>query len=111
MAHDLLVVVFSVVYQARKFLGLHSHLAARIRRAPTISDACREAQIYHGYRRSDWDQIYLDVMEEVIEAKFMQHPSLMQKLLSTGSRELIDINPVRKASSPRPCTTANLLIE
>jgi ribA/ribD-fused uncharacterized protein len=41
--------------------------------------------------RADWDQIKLDVMEELLREKF-SIPSLKEKLLNTGSQELVEGN-------------------
>lgn len=41
--------------------------------------------------RSDWEQIKLSVMEDLVRQKF-QDPTLKQKLLDTGTAELIEGN-------------------
>ena len=41
--------------------------------------------------RSDWDQIKLDVMRDLISQKFAE-PSLRRKLMATGEAELIEGN-------------------
>lgn len=42
--------------------------------------------------RSDWELVKDDVMEEIVRAKFTQHPELLKKLLATGSALLIEGN-------------------
>lgn len=42
--------------------------------------------------RSDWEQVKLGVMEEVLRAKFTQNGELMDKLLATGDMELVEGN-------------------
>ena len=42
--------------------------------------------------RSDWDQIKLGIMEQIVRAKFTQHPELAGRLLSTGDLLLVEGN-------------------
>lgn len=42
--------------------------------------------------RSDWEQIKLEAMKEVVKAKFLQNPSLKRNLLATGTQELVEGN-------------------
>lgn len=42
--------------------------------------------------RKDWDEIKLDIMLEMVRAKFSQNPDLKEKLLATGDAELIEGN-------------------
>lgn len=42
--------------------------------------------------RPDWDEIKLDVMRVILEAKFTQNPNLMSALIDTGDEELIEGN-------------------
>ena len=42
--------------------------------------------------RSDWEKVKTNIMYDVCWAKFTQHPELRDKLLATGTRELIEGN-------------------
>ncbi len=42
--------------------------------------------------RDDWDDVKLDIMEEIVLQKFIQYPDLEEKLLATGDVELIEGN-------------------
>ena len=42
--------------------------------------------------RKDWEEVKLRIMEEVVRAKFLQHPDLANKLIDTGDEELIEGN-------------------
>jgi ribA/ribD-fused uncharacterized protein len=42
--------------------------------------------------RSNWNEIKLGIMTEIVTLKFNQHPELMAKLKATGSREIIEEN-------------------
>ncbi len=42
--------------------------------------------------RSDWEQVKVQVMEEIVKIKFTTHPGLAKALLNTGTRRLIEGN-------------------
>lgn len=42
--------------------------------------------------RPDWNNIRVDVMRWIISEKFKQNPALKQKLLQTGSEDLVEGN-------------------
>lgn len=42
--------------------------------------------------RGDWEEVKLGIMEEIVRAKFVQHPELAARLLATGDRHLIEGN-------------------
>lgn len=42
--------------------------------------------------RKDWDDVRIQVMTEIVRAKFAQHPNLCEKLIATGDTELIEGN-------------------
>ena len=42
--------------------------------------------------RADWEQIKLSVMEQIVRAKFTQHPELAGRLMSTGDLQLVEGN-------------------
>lgn len=42
--------------------------------------------------REDWEAVKLELMEEIVRAKFMQNPDLANKLLATGQKSLIEGN-------------------
>lgn len=42
--------------------------------------------------RHDWDFVRLEIMELVLRAKFMSHLDLAEKLMNTGSRDIINLN-------------------
>lgn len=42
--------------------------------------------------RPDWEEVKIDVMREVLRAKFDQLPDLKEKLLATGNRILVEGN-------------------
>ena len=42
--------------------------------------------------REDWEDVKVDIMKDICRTKFETHPSLMDRLLSTGDRTLIEGN-------------------
>ena len=42
--------------------------------------------------RGDWNDVKVDIMEEIVLAKFSQNPKLAQKLIATGDMELMEGN-------------------
>lgn len=42
--------------------------------------------------RPDWEKVKIGIMEEIVRAKFTQHPELAAKLLATGDKVLVEGN-------------------
>lgn len=42
--------------------------------------------------REDWEEVKVSFMEEIVRAKFSQHPELAERLLATGKRKLLEGN-------------------
>ena len=42
------------------------------------------------YRRSDWFDVRMNVMREIVVEKVMQHEYVMRKLMQTGDRQIIE---------------------
>ena len=42
--------------------------------------------------RPDWEQVKVGIMEEIVRAKFTQHPELAAQLLATGDKVLVEGN-------------------
>ena len=45
--------------------------------------------------RSDWEDVKIDIMRQVLKSKFTQNPELKAKLIATGDAELIEGNKHR----------------
>lgn len=42
--------------------------------------------------RPDWEKVKVGIMEEIVRAKFTQHPELAARLLATGEKALVEGN-------------------
>ncbi|KZT64781.1 DUF1768-domain-containing protein [Daedalea quercina L-15889] len=82
------------LFQAHKFMPHRPDIARRIRRLPSSRAALEEAGNLRSLQRADWLDINIDVMDNVLEAKFAQHLSLRHKLLETGNSKLIEDSPI-----------------
>ncbi|EKM52566.1 uncharacterized protein PHACADRAFT_66300, partial [Phanerochaete carnosa HHB-10118-sp] len=82
------------LFQAYKFLNTRPELAERIRSAPSPREALEEATRMRKLQRSDWFDVNIGVMEQLLEAKFTQHTTLRDLLLGTGEREIVEASPV-----------------
>ena len=77
-------------FQAQKFVG--TPFAEMIRRCAfprEAFDLSRNPTVSR-WRRSDWDEVKIDVMRKALLAKFTQHERLLKILLSTKNRQLIE---------------------
>lgn len=78
-------------YQAQKFVDeQHQEL---VRKAKGAGDAAKIGRDRNNPMRRDWDDIKVNVMYDVVKAKFTQHESLKEVLLSTGDAVLIEDSP------------------
>jgi hypothetical protein len=77
-------------YHWEKFCGLEPNIAVRIIEAPSAHAAFKLAEKNKHLRRSDWDDVKVEIMREILRAKADQHEYVRRKLLATGDRELIE---------------------
>lgn len=68
----------------------HPNLQFDVRTARSAHEAFKIAEANRQLRRSDWDDVKLDVMRRIIRAKVEQHEYVRRKLLETGDRELVE---------------------
>lgn len=75
-------------YVAAKTLDPQVRLKARTCRTPgDVKRLGRKISL-----RTDWNEIKLSVMSELLDQKFGRHPDLRKRLLATGDRQLIEGN-------------------
>jgi ribA/ribD-fused uncharacterized protein len=72
-------------YQARKTLPISSHIEKM--KPGDAKRAGKKVKL-----RPDWEQVKLRIMDELVMAKFVDHPELREKLLATRDVELIEVN-------------------
>ena len=61
-----------------------------ILRAPSAHEAYKVAERHKAERRSDWDEVKVGVMLDILRAKASQHEYVRRKLLDTGDRQLVE---------------------
>jgi ribA/ribD-fused uncharacterized protein len=76
-------------FQSVQFTN-NPELAKVIRNAKSAHEAQKLAQENKDKRDSNWEEIKLDVMKEILHCKADQHPYVMKKLLQSGDREIVE---------------------
>lgn len=79
-------------FQAVKFAG-NAEYQEKIRKAATPAAAKKLGASRNVPIRPDWDTYRLEAMRKAIEAKFSQNEELKDKLLATGTRNLVEASP------------------
>lgn len=78
-------------YHWEKFKGTgHTAIMDMIRTAPSAHEAFKIAERSKTVRRSDWDEVKVSVMRDIVRSKAAQHEYVRRKLLATGDRELVE---------------------
>ena len=75
-------------YHSEKFED--PEILNQLRRTRSAHDAMKLAYANRDKYRSNWDEIKLNVMKDILRAKVAQHPYVKKKLLETGDKELIE---------------------
>ena len=75
-------------FQAQKFAGTADEEAIRL--APSPGKSARMGRDRTKPLRTDWERVKDDVMREAVGAKFEQHPTLIDLLLSTGDALIVE---------------------
>lgn len=75
-------------FQAQKFVGTRHEEEVRL--AASARESAEMGRDRNRPLRPDWEVVKDDIMREALYAKFTQHPELMEELLSTGDRFLIE---------------------
>ena len=77
-------------YQALKSLDFEEQ--ERVRNLPTPREARNVGQTLR--LRPNWESVKIRVMDDALKAKFSAHESLTQKLVMTGTDELVEDSPI-----------------
>lgn len=76
-------------YHWEKFPGYPS-IQRAIQHAPSAHEAFKAAELLKQFRRTDWDDVKVGIMKQLIREKAKQHEYVRRKLLETGTRELVE---------------------
>ncbi len=76
------------VYHTEKFTD--PEIIQKIKEAKSAHDAFKLSREYEDRVRSDWLDIRVAIMEEIIRAKVAQHPYVKKKLLETENKEIVE---------------------
>jgi len=68
----------------------NTFIRTSILKARSAHDAFKIGQEYKALRRTDWDEVKVDIMRSILYAKVNQHEYVKRKLMSTGERELVE---------------------
>ena len=79
-------------YQASKFLG-HPDVIDLVRTARSAHDAKKIARANNQHKRSDWQEVKVLIMKNIVRAKLFQHPHIQKKLLETGAMKIVEDSP------------------
>lgn len=78
-------------YQAAKFDD--REIVELIENAPSAHDARKIAHAYEHKVVENWNDLMIGIMEEIVRAKFAQHPYIQKKLRETGDRDIVEDSP------------------
>jgi N-glycosidase YbiA len=67
-------------------------ISEEIRNAESPLKALNLGKKYKPQRKSNWNEIKLDIMYQLLKAKVMQHEDVKESLLATGDEEIIEEN-------------------
>ncbi len=75
-------------YRAMSVKGYY--VCDKIRNALSAHDVFKIAQENKKHQVSDWDDVKVGVMKNILIAKLSQHPYIRKKLFETGDREIVE---------------------
>ena len=81
-------------YQAAHFFETAPELVEQIFKARSAHDAYLIANANSDKDPDNWDDIKIEIMEEIIRAKCEQNPYIKQKLLETGDKDIVEDSPI-----------------
>ncbi len=82
------------LYQAHKFFWQRDgNIVDEIFHALSAHEAKQLGKVHKNKVVSDWDRMKLSAMEDILRAKYAQHPYVQIKLLQTGNAKLIEDSP------------------
>ncbi|PPQ74912.1 hypothetical protein CVT24_003022 [Panaeolus cyanescens] len=76
--------------EALKFYPVKPEISEMIRTCGPVDEVYPLSARYSEYIRGDWNENFMDIMEDVVYLKFMQHADLLSLLLSTQGALIYD---------------------
>ena len=80
-------------YQTAKFLKSALEIAEEIKKSHSAHEAQKIAFANKDKVRSDWQEVKLTIMEELLRKKLQQNPYVKQKLLQTKDYIIVEDSP------------------
>lgn len=80
-------------YQTAKFLKSAPEIAEEIKKSHSAHEAQKIAFANKDKVRSDWQEVKLTIMEELLRRKLQQNPYVKQKLLQTKDYIIVEDSP------------------
>lgn len=80
-------------YQTAKFLKSAPKIAEEIKKSHSAHEAQKIAFANKDKVRSDWQEVKLTIMEELLRKKLQQNPYVKQKLLQTKDYIIVEDSP------------------
>lgn len=75
-------------YHAEKFDDLE--VIKELKEARSAHDSHKVAKMHKDKYRSNWGDVKLGIMKQILHEKVRQHPYIKKKLLESGDKELIE---------------------
>ena len=76
-------------YHSEKFIN-YPDIVELLKQTTSAHDAFKLAAFYKDKYVENWDDIKLNIMEQILTAKIEQHPYVKKKLFDSGDKELIE---------------------
>lgn len=80
-------------YQASKFMKTDNELVKQIQECFSAHEAQKIAKANKDKQRSDWDEVKLSIMEDLLRLKLDQNPYVKKKLLQTADYKIVEDSP------------------
>ena len=80
-------------YQAAKFIGVAPEVVQKIKNSYSAHEAKEIAFENRDKQRKDWDEVKVQIMEELLRLKLDQNPYVKKKLLETGDCLIVEDSP------------------
>ncbi|MBE5821472.1 MAG: NADAR family protein [Clostridiales bacterium] len=80
-------------YQAASFMGSSEELVEKIKNSHSADEAQRIAYANRDKQRTDWNEVKVGIMEELLRLKIEQNPYVKKKLLETKDYIIVEDSP------------------